>query len=66
MSVVDIAETTKGVSLMDDEYLKAAVLGWGIELLQAGFLVLDDSIDSQITRQDQLYRFWVPKANRRQ
>ncbi|KAK0214729.1 hypothetical protein EDD85DRAFT_962939 [Armillaria nabsnona] len=39
MSVVDIAEIIKGTSLTDDEHLKAIVLGWGVELLQAFFLV---------------------------
>ncbi|KAK0496920.1 hypothetical protein EDD18DRAFT_1105236 [Armillaria luteobubalina] len=33
MSIVNTAEITKGTSLMDDEYLKAAMLGWGIKLM---------------------------------
>ncbi|KAK0215931.1 isoprenoid synthase domain-containing protein [Armillaria nabsnona] len=42
MSVVDTAEIIKATPLTDDEYLKAAVLGWGIELLQTLFFVSDD------------------------
>ncbi|SJL04279.1 uncharacterized protein ARMOST_07640 [Armillaria ostoyae] len=53
MSVVDTTEITKGTSLTDDEYLKAAVLGWGTKLLQALFLVSDDMMDSSITRRGQ-------------
>ncbi|SJL18217.1 uncharacterized protein ARMOST_21795 [Armillaria ostoyae] len=53
MSVVDTTKITKGTSLTDDEYLKAAVLGWGTELLQALFLVSDDMMDSPITRRGQ-------------
>ncbi|PBK79654.1 hypothetical protein ARMGADRAFT_1049118 [Armillaria gallica] len=37
MSVVNTAEIIKG--LMDDEYLKAAVLGWGIELAVIYYLL---------------------------
>ncbi|KAK0236475.1 hypothetical protein EDD85DRAFT_954343 [Armillaria nabsnona] len=33
MSVVDTLDDLGGTPLTDDEYLKAAVLGWGIELL---------------------------------
>jgi farnesyl diphosphate synthase len=33
MSVVDSAEILKGSALTDDEYFKAAVLGWGVELV---------------------------------
>lgn len=33
MSVVDSVEILKGRTLIDDEYLKAAVLGWGVELV---------------------------------
>ncbi|WFD00256.1 dimethylallyltranstransferase [Malassezia yamatoensis] len=36
--------------LSDDQYYKAAVLGWCIELLQAYFLVADDMMDASITR----------------
>ncbi|KAF9244256.1 farnesyl-diphosphate synthase [Melanogaster broomeanus] len=43
----------RGMSLSDDEYFKAAVLGWCIELLQAYFLVADDMMDQSITRRGQ-------------
>ncbi|KAK0478622.1 hypothetical protein EDD18DRAFT_1364680 [Armillaria luteobubalina] len=32
-----------------DEYLKAAMLGWGIEFLQVFLLVSDDTADAQVT-----------------
>ncbi|KAF9526435.1 isoprenoid synthase domain-containing protein [Crepidotus variabilis] len=53
MSVVDTVEILKGRELNEDEYFKAAVLGWCIELLQAFFLVSDDIMDSSITRRGQ-------------
>jgi len=53
MSVVDSAEILKGRALTDDEYFKAALLGWCIELLQAFFLVSDDMMDKSITRRGQ-------------
>jgi len=53
LSVVDSVEILKGRPLTDDEYFKAAVLGWGVELLQAFFLVSDDIMDASITRRSQ-------------
>lgn len=53
MSVVDTAEILKGAPLDDAEYYRAAILGWGVELLQAFFLVSDDIMDSSITRRGQ-------------
>jgi len=53
MSVVDTVEILKGSSLTDEEYLKAGILGWCIELLQAFFLVSDDIMDSSVTRRGQ-------------
>jgi hypothetical protein len=34
LSVVDSAEILKGSALTDDEYTKAAILGWCIELVR--------------------------------
>ncbi|KIY72871.1 farnesyl-diphosphate synthase [Cylindrobasidium torrendii FP15055 ss-10] len=62
MSVVDTAEILKGRTLTDDEYFKAAVLGWGVELLQAFFLVSDDMMDSSITRRGQPCYYRVPRV----
>ncbi|ETW78156.1 hypothetical protein HETIRDRAFT_126754 [Heterobasidion irregulare TC 32-1] len=53
-SVVDIVKILKGRLLIDDEYLKAAVLGWSIGFLQAVFLVSDDFMDGSISRRGQL------------
>ncbi|SJL01272.1 related to Farnesyl pyrophosphate synthase [Armillaria ostoyae] len=64
MSVVDTAEIIKGTPLTDNEYLKAAVLGWRIELLQAFFLVSDDMMDSSITRRGQPCWYRVPKIGK--
>lgn len=33
LSVVDTAEIIKGSALTDDEYFKAAILGWSVELV---------------------------------
>ncbi|KAK0430380.1 Polyprenyl synthetase-domain-containing protein [Armillaria borealis] len=57
MSVVGTAKIIK-----DDEHLKAAVLGWGIELLQAFFLVSNDMMDALIMRRDQPCWYCVPKV----
>ncbi|CEQ41641.1 SPOSA6832_03378, partial [Sporobolomyces salmonicolor] len=53
ISVVDTVEILKGSALTPDEYKKAAILGWCIELLQAYFLVADDMMDQSITRRGQ-------------
>ncbi|KAG6380014.1 farnesyl-diphosphate synthase [Boletus reticuloceps] len=53
MSVVDSVEILRGRKLTEDEYFKAALLGWCIELLQAFFLVSDDMMDHSITRRGQ-------------
>ena len=37
MSVVDTVEILKGRDLTNDEYFKAAVLGWCIELVRSDF-----------------------------
>ena len=38
MSVVDTVEILKGRALDDAEYLRAAVLGWGVELVRPSLL----------------------------
>ena len=50
MSVPDSVSLLLGKPLSEEEYFKAATLGWLIELLQAFFLVSDDMMDSSITR----------------
>ena len=35
MSVVDTVEILKGSSLSEDEFLKAAILGWCVELVSS-------------------------------
>ncbi|KAF7354855.1 Fructose-bisphosphate aldolase [Mycena sanguinolenta] len=59
MSVVDTAEIIKGAALDDDEYFKAAVLGWCVELATF-FLVSDDIMDTSITRRGQPCYYRAP------
>ena len=40
MSVVDTVEILKGRALTEEEYFKAAVLGWGIELVRCLHLLV--------------------------
>lgn len=50
MSVPDSVSLLLDRKLSEDEYFKAAALGWMTELLQAFFLVSDDMMDGSITR----------------
>ncbi|KDQ06585.1 hypothetical protein BOTBODRAFT_181455 [Botryobasidium botryosum FD-172 SS1] len=63
LSVVHTVEIIRGKPLDDTEYYKAAVLGWGVELLQAFFLVADDMMDQSITRRGQPCWFRHPNVN---
>ncbi|QRV89379.1 farnesyl-diphosphate synthase [Ceratobasidium sp. AG-Ba] len=67
ISVIDTAEIMLGRPLKDEpdasgssEFYRAAILGWGIELLQAYFLVSDDMMDASITRRGQPCWYKVP------
>ncbi|ODQ67901.1 hypothetical protein NADFUDRAFT_81027 [Nadsonia fulvescens var. elongata DSM 6958] len=63
ISVIDTYRIlTKKSELSDDEYYKAALLGWCIELLQAFFLVSDDIMDASKTRRGQPCWYLVPKV----
>ncbi|KAI0631905.1 farnesyl-diphosphate synthase [Trametes polyzona] len=63
LSVVDSVEILKGRPLSEDEYFKAALLGWCIELLQAFFLVSDDMMDQSVTRRGQPCWYRVEGVN---
>jgi len=62
MAVVDTVDILKLGKITDDEYFKAAVLGWCVELLQAFFLVSDDIMDASITRRSQPCWYRVPEV----
>ncbi|KAK9476351.1 isoprenoid synthase domain-containing protein [Lipomyces japonicus] len=63
LSVIDTYRILTGKNeLSDEEYFKASILGWSIELLQAFFLVSDDIMDNSKTRRGQPCWYLVPKV----
>ncbi|KAK9468783.1 isoprenoid synthase domain-containing protein [Lipomyces arxii] len=63
LSVIDTYQILTGKEeLTEEEYMKAAVLGWSIELLQGFFLVADDIMDASKTRRGQPCWYLVPKV----
>ncbi|KAF2648147.1 farnesyl pyrophosphate synthetase [Lophiostoma macrostomum CBS 122681] len=64
MSVVDTASilADKDLEPSSEEYFRAALLGWMIELLQAFFLVSDDIMDSSKTRRGSPCWYLVPQV----
>ncbi|CAH7667934.1 farnesyl diphosphate synthase [Phakopsora pachyrhizi] len=61
-SVIDTLEILKGKQLTPEEFYRAAVLGWCVELLQAFFLVADDIMDQSVTRRGQPCWYRAPKV----
>eukprot|EP00850_Spirogloea_muscicola_P018271 SM000166S02452 [mRNA] locus=s166:75804:79293:+ [translate_table: standard] len=54
VSVVDSLQLLQGgAALSEEDFFRAAALGWCIEWLQAFFLVMDDIMDNSITRRGQ-------------
>lgn len=62
MSVIDTATLLLGRDLSKDEFHRAAILGWMVELLQAYFLVADDIMDSSKTRRGQPCWYLAPEV----
>lgn len=62
MSVVDTTSLLLGRDLTNEEFTRAATLGWMIELLQAFFLVSDDIMDSSKTRRGSPCWYLMPKV----
>ncbi|KAK4544204.1 hypothetical protein LTR36_004414 [Oleoguttula mirabilis] len=60
LSVIDTTQLLLDRTLSDDEFFRAATLGWMIELLQAFFLVSDDIMDSSKTRRGQPCWYLMP------
>ncbi|KAG0583466.1 hypothetical protein KC19_3G138300 [Ceratodon purpureus] len=62
LSVVDSLKLLKKEALSETDLFNACALGWCIEWLQGYFLVLDDIMDSSVTRRGQPCWYRVPKV----
>lgn len=63
MAVLDALKAVqKTASLTEQQQFEANLVGWGIELLQAYFLVADDIMDNSITRRGQPCWYRVPQV----
>nr|AKH49589.1 farnesyl pyrophosphate synthase [Rhizosolenia setigera] len=63
ITVLTVARTLSGSSgLTPREEARASVVGWGIEFLQAFFLVADDLMDDSKTRRGQPCWYLLPKV----
>ncbi|KAL6618860.1 hypothetical protein ACP70R_033999 [Stipagrostis hirtigluma subsp. patula] len=63
LSVIDSYKLLKGADVLsEEEMFLACTLGWGIEWLQAFFLVLDDIMDESHTRRGHLCWYRVPQV----
>lgn len=62
LSVIDTTQLLLNRSLSNDEFFRAASLGWMIELLQAFFLVSDDIMDASKTRRGQPCWYLMPNV----